>query len=83
MNEHEAEIDNKMDELKTLNMNSLQLKLDLMDIIKNKKKCNYQIFLDKFIHSISRIFFDSTVILATKFNNNTIQSSLVYSCIYT
>ena len=77
LHEHEDNIPNQMDELKILNMNTLQIKLDIMDIINNKKKHHYQLFLDKFVHSVSRIFFDSTVILATKINNNnnTIQTS--------
>eukprot|EP01083_Nonionella_stella_P061933 161185_1 len=63
----------RIKELSLLNITSLKLKLDLMDLLNQSKKknkkhwrsdCNYKVFLQRFIHSISRIFFDAQAILS-------------------
>ena len=59
-----------MDELRSLNIDKLQLQLDIVDIINDKKK-HYQQFLHEFVHSISRIFFDSSIITSSKFDTKT------------
>jgi len=69
--QHEEEVRDKTNELHALNMNSLQLKLDLMDIVQSKRNTHYQVFLHQFVRSISRIFFDCKVILSAKFSGDT------------
>eukprot|EP01083_Nonionella_stella_P316312 1146337_1 len=68
--EHKTVVKQRMNELRALNIKSLQLKLDLVDVLnqskkKNKKHGNYEVFLERFMRSISRIFFDAKAILSS------------------
>merc|ERR1712228_39670 len=69
--EHQNEVCDRMNEMRSINMNTLNLKMGINDIMNDENRSHHQLFLDKFIQTMSRIFFDAKIILQIKFDQNT------------